>query len=279
MFAMRAIFFLDARRHLYRKEQPMAGKNTPFSVASANWQDYRANNTGMVVYYTSDPVSEIAIREVPEDVDSPVVPEPHYETGTFGLYSCTRPKVRAAFYKEKVRYLFFATKYAGTNAAHAGKMVITGMYHISKTADARRFHIRHCKEYECLEVGTCLALLADEVRFVSLDDAFVVDEAVMTGWNYHAKINRQTRIILTAEQTKPLIEHLRSKPNALQSYLDETRRLLPHGMEDEEVEEEAEEAVEAAAVVAEPASQDAEMAAEASAEQPAAAPAAEPQAQ
>lgn len=208
----------------------------PFSVASVNWQDYRANNTGMVVYYNSDPVSDIPIREVPEDVDSPVVPEPHYESGTFGLYSCTRPKTRTAFFKNKVRHLFFVTKYAGPRAEFANRVVVTGYYHIAKSADARRFHIRYTKEYECLEVGTCLAFLADTVHFVSLDDAFVIDEAVLKEWNYNAKINRQTRIILDGTHSTTLVEYLKSKPNALQSYLDETRRLLPHGMEDDEEE-------------------------------------------
>ena len=38
------------------------------SVENAAWQDYRASNTGMVVFYSSDPVSEIPIREIPEDI-------------------------------------------------------------------------------------------------------------------------------------------------------------------------------------------------------------------
>jgi hypothetical protein len=51
------------------------------SVENAAWQDYRASNTGMVVFYSSDPVSEIPIREIPEDIPSDILPEPNYETG------------------------------------------------------------------------------------------------------------------------------------------------------------------------------------------------------
>ncbi len=210
----------------------------PFAVESVNWQDYRANSTGMVVYYTSDPVSDIPIREIPEDVESPVVPEPNYETGTYGLYSCVRPKVRTAFVKNKLRYLFFVTKYTGPNADFRDAIVVTGYYHIVSTADARRFHIRYCPDYECLEVPTCVALRADEVHFVSLEDAFMVTDDVLKSWDYGARITRQTRIVLDAEQTSGLLEHLGNAPNALQSYLDETERLQPHDDSDDEDEDE-----------------------------------------
>jgi hypothetical protein len=166
------------------------------------------------------------------------VPEPHYETGTYGLYACSRPKVRAAFVKNKVRYLFFVTKYAGTNTDYTDKMLITGYYHIVSTADARRFHIRNCPDYECLEVANCTALRADETRFVSVQDAFEVTEEVLKDWDYGARITRQTRIIIDEEKTSTLLEYLRAKEDARQSYLDETKRLQPHGYDDEEEDEE-----------------------------------------
>ncbi len=237
---MRAFFFVYRFASANHKEYHMAGLRVPFPVESANWQDYRASATGMVVYYVSDPVSEMPIREVPEDLDSAVPPEPNYESGTYGLYSCSRPKVRAAFVKNKARYLFFSTKYCGAKPEYTDKVIVTGYYHVVRTADARKIHIRHCRDYECLDVPSCVALQSDEVHFVSLEDAFVIDEEVLKGWNYKARINRQTRILLDTAQTEHLLEYLRSKPNALQSYLDETLRLLPHGMGDEE-EEDAEE--------------------------------------
>ena len=74
---------------------------------SVSWQDYRASQTAMVVYYGSDPVSEVPIREIPEETDSPVIPEPNYENQVYGFYGCIRPKIRNAFFKAKIRYLFF----------------------------------------------------------------------------------------------------------------------------------------------------------------------------
>lgn len=219
----------------------MSAKLIPFPVASVNWQDYRASSTGMVVYYTSDPVSEMAIREIPEEVDSPVVPEPHYETGTYGLYSCARPKVRTAFVKNKLRYLFFVTKYAGTNADYRDKYMMTGYYHVCSIADARRYHIRYCSDYECLDVGTCTALRADLVHFVALEEAFEITEEVLKGWDYGARITRQTRIILDPERTNELLEKIRDKENVVDDYIEETKRLLPHGFEDDDEELEDEE--------------------------------------
>jgi hypothetical protein len=219
----------------------------PFPVGSVNWQDYRATNTGMIVYYSSDPVSEVPIREIPEEFDSPVAPEPHYETGTHGLYSCSRPKVRQAFMKSKVRYLLFVTKYAGTNADLRDKYLITGFYRISRTADAKRLHIRYCRDYECLELtSSCMAFLADEVHFVAAEDAVVVTEEMLKAWGYAARITKQTRIILDETQTAALLAHLRLKPNALDAYIAETERLQPHAAEGdaEEVEEDAEAEVE-----------------------------------
>jgi hypothetical protein len=204
----------------------------PFPVGSVNWQDYRAANTGMIVCYGSDPVSEVPIREIPEELDSSVVPEPHYETGTHGLYSCSRPKVRAAFMKSKVRYLLFVTKYAGTNAELRDKYLITGFYRVSRTADAKRLHIRYCRDYECLEMtSSCMAFLADEVHFVAAADAVVVTDEMLKGWGYAARITRQTRIILDETQTATLLAHLRLKPNALDAYIAETERLQPHTAE------------------------------------------------
>lgn len=205
----------------------------PESVA---WQDYRAGETGMVVFYPSDPVSEMPIREIPEEVDSEIVPEPHYETGTYGLYGCSRPKIRTTFAKNKHRYLFFMTKYAGANPEFADKMIVTGYYRIVKTADVKKLHIRMCTEYACLDSDECLALLANEVRFVPLEDALVVDQEVLEQWDYKSKLTRQTRIVLDEEPTAKLLEYLRAKPDARQTYVDETRRLQPHDEEEEDEE-------------------------------------------
>ena len=84
-------------------------------VDSIPWQDYRASENGMVLYYTTEPISEIPVREIPEEIPSSVSPDPHYETGTYGLYGCSRAKIRNTFVKSKTRYVFFMSRYVGTN--------------------------------------------------------------------------------------------------------------------------------------------------------------------
>lgn len=203
------------------------------STDGAAWQDYRASNTGMVVFYTSDPVSEIPIREVPEEIPSEVTPEPHYETGTYGFYGCSKSKVRNAFVKSKIRYLLFMTKYEGAKADFKEKVMITGFYKITKVADVKKMHIRYCSEYSCLDEDTCSALKAEEVRFVNVEDALILSPEVLKKWDYKTKITKQARILLNEDQTLEVVEYLRNKPDATSQYVAETARLWPHGANDE----------------------------------------------
>jgi hypothetical protein len=205
-------------------------RKTPDSIL---WQDYRAANTGMVVFYASDPVSEIPVREIPDDVESPALPDPNYETGTYGFYGCSRTKIRGAFAKSKLRYLFFLTKSAGTKEGFKDKMLVTGYFRISKTTDVQKLHRRYLDEYSCMDADTCTALRADEVHFVSLGDAFEVSPDQLKTWGFNAKVSKQLRIILTAESTAQLLELLKSKPNQREIYGAETKRLSPYDEEEE----------------------------------------------
>jgi hypothetical protein len=211
------------------------------SIENAAWQDYRASNTAMVVFYATDPVSELPIREIPEEIPTDILPEPNYETGSYGFFGCGKGKIRAAFVKSKIRYLLFVTKYAGTNAEYKDRNFITGMYHIFKTADVKKLHIRYNADYSCLDEESCIALRADTVRFVAIEDAFEVSPAVLKSWEYAARLTKQTRIILTAEQTRAVVDHLESKPDITAALTAETLRLWPHAApEAEEVEESVE---------------------------------------
>ncbi len=203
------------------------------SVENAAWQDYRASNTGMVVFYSSDPVSEVPIREIPEDIPSDVLPEPNYETGTYGFFGCTKSKVRNSFVKSKIRYLLFMTKYEGTNADFKGKYFLTGYYRIVKTADLKRQHIRYLSDYSCLDEDVCHSLKAEEIRFVRVEDAFEITEKVVKQWGGKGKITRQTRFQLNEEQTTEVLEFLQSKDDATAEYIAETFRLQPHSSAEE----------------------------------------------
>jgi hypothetical protein len=205
----------------------MSNELTKIALESIAWQDYRSSNTAMVVYYTTDPISELPIREVPEELPSEILPEPNYETGTFGVYGCGKSKIRAAFAKSKNRYLLFATKYAGAKADFKDKTVITGFFRINKSADVKKLHIRYGSDYSCIDEDTCIALRADEVRFVAVQDAFPITDEVLKSWNYKARITKQTRIILNEEQTNPVVDSLRSKTDITPQYIAETKRLQP----------------------------------------------------
>jgi len=220
------------------KGESMGFGITKKSIDGIQWQDYRAANTGMIVNYTSDPVSEIPIREIPEEFDSPVLPEPNYESKSYGFYGCVRPKIRLAFAKSKIRYLFFITKYMGTKEEFKDKIMITGYYHVFKTADVSKIHLRYVDDCACLDADTCIALRANEIKFVSAADAYMVTDAMLKSWGYNAKVTKQLRIPLDAEQTAVVLDYLKAKPDATDTYIAETKRLQPHGNDEEEESEE-----------------------------------------
>jgi hypothetical protein len=197
-------------------------------ISGALWQDYRASNVGMVIFYGGDPISELPIREVPVSYPSEIAPEPNYETGTFGFYSCSQAKIRSTFVKSRIRYLIFITKYIGSNEDLKGRYMVTGFYRVTKIADVKRQHIRFCEDFSCLDESVCYALRAEECRFVAAEDAFPVTADVLKGWGFGGRITRQSRIILTEEQTEAVIGHLRGKPDIHDKYIEETTRLQPH---------------------------------------------------
>jgi hypothetical protein len=197
-------------------------------ISGALWQDYRASNVGMVIFYGGDPISELPIREVPVSYPSDIAPEPNYETGTFGFYSCSQTKIRSTFVKSRIRYLIFITKYIGTNEDFKGRYYVTGYYRVTKIADVKRQHIRFCEDFSCLDENVCMALRSDESRFVAIEDAFPVnDEILKKQWGFGGRITRQSRIILTEQQTAAVVDYLNSKPDIQDKYIEETTRLQP----------------------------------------------------
>lgn len=209
-------------------------------IDSVRWQDYRAAEKGLIVYYTTDPVSEFPIREIPEEYPTEVSPEPNYESGTFGFYGCNHSKIRNYFVKNKLRYLFFATRYAGTNAEYSEDLMITGFYHIKQTADTQKLHIRYLNEYSCINDGSCTALRADVIHFVSVVDAFKVTPEILQTWDCKTRITRQSKVLLNEQNTAELLAYLKSKQNIVDQYISETKRLQPEYDSDEEEEDEEE---------------------------------------
>ena len=194
----------------------------------------------MVVYYNTDPVSEIPLRELPEELPSDIALDPNYETGTYGFFGCKHTKTRGMFYKKKSRYIFFMTKYSGTNVEYMDELMVTGFYHVAQTADVQKLHVRCLNEYSCLNETACLALRADKVHFVAVQDAFMVTPEILELWGCTTRVTRQTKLFLDREKTAELIEYLTSKKNIIDLYNSETERLQPAPDEDEEEDEDEE---------------------------------------
>jgi hypothetical protein len=197
------------------------------SVDSVRWQDYRAAEKGMLLYYDTDPVAESPIREIAEEYPSEVSPDPNYETGTFGFYGCKHSKIRQFFIKNKLRYLFFATRYAGTNAEFSEDLMITGYYHIKQIADTQKLHIRYLNDFSCINDASCIALRADVVHFVSVTNALKITPEILKSWNCTVRITRQSKLVFDEQKTGELLTYFKSKKNITEQYISETKRLEP----------------------------------------------------
>ena len=101
----------------------------------------------------------------------------------------------------------------------------------------KKLHIRYSSDYSCLDEDACYALRADQMHFVSIEDAFEVTPEILKEWGYKARLTKQTRVILDVEQTARVIDHLKSKENITEDLIAETERLWPHTSEEEPEEE------------------------------------------
>ena len=203
-------------------------------INSVHWQDFRGINCGIIVNYETDSVSELPVREIPEEYPTEVIPEPNYETASYGVYGCKNSKVRNGIAKKKFKYVLFMSKYAGVSIDHADELFVTGFYRIKQTADLQKTHMRYLADYSCLGEDRCIAFRADEVVFVKIADALKVTPALLTKWGVVSRVTRQSRIELSEEHTMEVLEFLRSKDNALAAYIEETKHLSPDLDEDED---------------------------------------------
>ena len=203
-------------------------------INTVRWQDFRGMNSGIVLFYESDSVAALPIREIPESLPSDVVPEPNYETMSFGYFGCKSSKVRNAIAKKKHRYIFLMTKYVGSEIDFTDEFYITGYYRIKQTADVLKVHMRYLNEYSCLGEDKCIAFRADDGAFVKIEDAMKVTPQLLAKWGVSTRITRQSRMELSDETTAELIAYLKSKPNAIAEYIEETKHLSPVIEEDED---------------------------------------------
>ena len=197
------------------------------SVHSIKWQGFGGGEAGAVVYYESDPNSELPLRSIPEKEGVVPVMDPNYETKTYGLYDCVNTKLRNAFVKKKRGYLFFMTRYSGTNPDFEGKVVLTGYYHIKSSADVQKLHLRQLESSSCINDRSCQALFATEATFVSLEDSYKLTTVALKSIGYEKKITRMSKILLDEEMVQKLLKKFKGKENIIDQYIEETHDLMP----------------------------------------------------
>jgi hypothetical protein len=206
----------------------MGQESVTTNVNSLKWQGYRGGDKSIVVYYESDSNSELPLRKIPEEgAKKHISADPNYETLTYGLYDCGKSKMRNTFVKRKYGYVFFMTRYEGTDEKLEGKVMITGYYKVDRTADVQKLHLRQLESSSCMSDRICQALRAVEAVFVSTEDAYILTAASLKSLGYEKKVTRMTKIDLDEEQTKKVIKKFAGKENIISKYVEETLDLLP----------------------------------------------------
>ncbi len=207
----------------------------PKHPKALKWQDYRGDGKGVIVYYESEAVSSLPIREAPEKwPDTEIGLDPNYETGTYGFYECSGVKKRNAFIKKKNTYLFFMTRYHGTERDYSEKLLLTGFYEINSTTDMQWLHLRYLQNYSCVGVESCTALGAGKTHFLSLDDAIEITPEMLEKWGDAKRITRQTRIFLEQEDASELKDRIEKSEDMTDEYIKESERLWPEVGDEEE---------------------------------------------
>ena len=96
-------------------------------ISLKDWQDYRGNNKGIVLFTEPCLQAALPIRDELDDNGKGACHEPDYETGTYGLQTCHNQSKINAIVKAKYAYVFFAVKYAGLDDAFKGNYRMTDL--------------------------------------------------------------------------------------------------------------------------------------------------------
>jgi hypothetical protein len=195
-------------------------------VGSVRWQDYRAKNTGVIVYYESDKDSDLPIRKVSVSRLSEADFDPNYETKTYGFYGCENTNLRNNFIKKRRKYVFFMTRYRGTIQKYANKLMITGYYRVAKNYDVQNLHLRSLEKYTCFNAKQCQAFLADEAAFFAPEDAYHLTAASLKSFGYEKKVTRMTKIEVDEDNTKKILKKFKGKDDIRAEYAETTQELL-----------------------------------------------------
>lgn len=186
------------------------------------WQDYRGAPKGAIIYIETSQHSLFPVRDQLDENGNGACLDPNYETGTVGLFSYANTKDINKAIKSKARYLFFGTRYSGSNLDYKNKYLITGYQRIDKVKDVRSLHLQqHLNDTNptFLSLDICMATWG-EMCFVSFEDAFILTDEILHEWGYSGRAARPLRTIFKEEHAKIIIDHFDSKTNQIDEYID-----------------------------------------------------------
>lgn len=188
------------------------------------WQDYRGAHSGALIYVESSHQSAVPVRDQLNENGKGRFFEPNYETSTWNLASCCNSKGINAVVKAKNRFLVFGTRYEGFNPDFKNKYIIMGYQQIEKTRDLRSRHMQHymakgmAEEADCIDLDKAMATYGP-MRFVSLEDSFVLTDDQIKAWGLKGRATRQLKLVLEGAALDQVLAHLNSKTDRTDDYI------------------------------------------------------------
>lgn len=207
------------------------------------WQDFRGKDEGVLIHINTSREAVMPVRDALDEFGKGRQTEPNYETGTFGLVGPSQVQLRNSLVKNKKRYVLFGTIYEGISEAHKGKFLLIGYMRIDKIRDVKKIHLRKWAlrdgEADALlskyfEMDACWALYSEEMKFFSPDDALEVTPELAKKWGAKGKLNKQTRLTLTPEQTRDVLQYFAGKPDQTEEYIATMREFQEFLKEEED---------------------------------------------
>ena len=202
------------------------------------WQDYRGNAAGSLLYVETSHQSEMPVRDQLNENGKGFFYEPNYETSTYGLMSCCNVKNINAIVRAKSRYILFGTRYEGlSDSEKRNKYLIMGYMRIDQIKDVRTRHIQRfmsnpeLQEPECMQMEHNWAVYGP-MRFVSMDDSFLVTDEILKEWGYKGHASRQLKAVFQKEHLDQILSYLDSKEDKIEEYIaivDEFKEALEEG--------------------------------------------------
>jgi len=195
-------------------------------LSASNWQDYRGKGEGVLIHLDATKQHILPVRE-PVDEKGNAVPDPNYETGTYGFLQCTNAKTRLATMKNRRRYFLFGTRYQGLAEDFRGKFLIVGYMRLDKILEVRKRHVHKWMETkdsgapapECMDMEECHAFQSEEMYFYAPEDSFELSEELMQKWGYKGKVTKQMKLTFTEDRLLTILEHFKSKNPRNKEYI------------------------------------------------------------